>query len=702
MAFNKLVDNNLVYPTTLNTLKVDNIFTSSGTALFYGGTQGTVGLIAKQSQLNTGSDIFQVQLADGSVVAKINPSGEFSVGAGGQTARFGTINSVVGTALAVQPINATNFGIVTRAATSQTADLQQWQSSGGTSMASVTASGNIWTNSSYAIAGATIPINIFGITYSDGTNASTSASGGMSTNAGFSTPVMLPNEEGYYPYWGFKIPNVVETSNDGTTWTSQNPTSYRGLFAFLPNTSLTVSNRFIRFTFYQPTFTFLSVISARFVGGTNGKGITIKTETLGSDYSTVLATWGPDASTVAYDGSAMMQKVNEYAGNIYATRVTFDMTTWIAGDTYNLAFLMAYLSKPGTGFGFQSKFPFSWDVNKALTLQPNNPSAKPLIVKGVTLSSTISGATANGTTITYTTSSQHSFLAGHVLAITGIVSTGNPSATAGSGFNISAATVASVISQTQFTVTNSLVDTYTSGGTAAVGQGVNLQEWQNSSGTALSSVNQFGAFGINGSPTFTSFLTVFPSAATNGIVVKGASGQTANLQEWQDSNSNILARIASTGQFLAPSIVANNFQITASGVFSTGTSTAIANTQAYILSTSATNVGVTVRGAASQSANLEEWQNNGGTVLARVDSGGVGYFNELRIDPNNRAALRPVWGGNGGVLQLQKGTASTAPGATDFLQLGVVAGTNPGTLKLVVRAGTAGAETTILDNIPQT
>ena len=40
---------------------------------------------------------------------------------------------------------------------------------------------------------------------------------------------------------------------------------------------------------------------------------------------------------------------------------------------------------------------------------------------------------------------------------------------------------------------------------------------------------------------------------------------------------------------------------------------------------SATQVGAVVRGAASQSANLQEWQNSAGSVLARVSSTGIIY-----------------------------------------------------------------------------
>ncbi len=79
-------------------------------------------------------------------------------------------------------------------------------------------------------------------------------------------------------------------------------------------------------------------------------------------------------------------------------------------------------------------------------------------------SATITTATRNGTTITYT--ALNNFVAGHTVTITGVISTGNTGGTAGSGFNLTSATIATATS-TQFTVTNGLSDTYTSGGTAS-------------------------------------------------------------------------------------------------------------------------------------------------------------------------------------------------------------------------------------------
>ena len=99
-----------------------------------------------------------------------------------------------------------------------------------------------------------------------------------------------------------------------------------------------------------------------------------------------------------------------------------------------------------------------WDKGELKAL--NNTEAKNISVAAIT------SATGNGTTITYT--ARNNFIAGHTVTITGIISTGNTGGTAGSGFNLTSATIATA-SSTQFTVTNSLSDTYTSGGSASSG-----------------------------------------------------------------------------------------------------------------------------------------------------------------------------------------------------------------------------------------
>jgi hypothetical protein len=113
---------------------------------------------------------------------------------------------------------------------------------------------------------------------------------------------------------------------------------------------------------------------------------------------------------------------------------------------------------------------------------------------------------------------------------------------------------------------------------------------------------------------------------------------------------------------------------------------------------SSTQVGAVVRGAASQSANLQEWQNSAGTVLAKVIAGGNAYATDFRTT-NTYGILGEA--NSGGRVVLTKQTAATPNVGAGVGNLYFRDGTNAGTLKLVVRAGAAGAETTILDNIPQ-
>ena len=80
---------------------------------------------------------------------------------------------------------------------------------------------------------------------------------------------------------------------------------------------------------------------------------------------------------------------------------------------------------------------------------------------------TITAATAGATAITYTTSAYHGFNTGQTVTVTGILSTGNPTGTAGAGFNRNAQTL-TVLNNTQFTIPVAITDTYTSGGSANV------------------------------------------------------------------------------------------------------------------------------------------------------------------------------------------------------------------------------------------
>ena len=89
-----------------------------------------------------------------------------------------------------------------------------------------------------------------------------------------------------------------------------------------------------------------------------------------------------------------------------------------------------------------------------------------LLTMSSNITATITGAVATGTgLITYTTSAYHGFNTGQIVTITKVLSSGNPSGTAGLGFNQTAQTL-TVVDNTHFTIPVTLTDTYTSGGSA--------------------------------------------------------------------------------------------------------------------------------------------------------------------------------------------------------------------------------------------
>jgi len=107
--------------------------------------------------------------------------------------------------------------------------------------------------------------------------------------------------------------------------------------------------------------------------------------------------------------------------------------------------------------------------------------------------------------------------------------------------------------------------------------------------------------------------------------------------------------------------------------------------------------GLLIKAAAAQSAPIFEIQDSASTVLARITTNGTFQGPVQTLS----AFIRLQQESSGGSIQLTRITATVgSPGASN----GVLAfrdGTTAGTLKLVVRAGVTGPETTILDNIDQ-
>lgn len=100
------------------------------------------------------------------------------------------------------------------------------------------------------------------------------------------------------------------------------------------------------------------------------------------------------------------------------------------------------------------------------------------------------------------------------------------------------------------------------------------------------------------------------SITTVPLTIRSIASQTAALQQWQNSSSVNVASI-STGGFA-------NF----AGYLSVGTTTQVTTTGLNLIVGNASHRGITVRAQSAQSANLQEWQDSSGSIIARVD--GIG------------------------------------------------------------------------------
>jgi hypothetical protein len=228
----------------------------------------------------------------------------------------------------------------------------------------------------------------------------------------------------------------------------------------------------------------------------------------------------------------------------------------------------------------------------------------------------------------------------------------------------------------------------------AASQTASMLQFQNDSGSITANftapVNNVNRLNLGGTDlSATLGITVHASGGV-GQVIRGAASQSADLLQIQNSASTNLMALTSAGALkIGPSIP---------GILAVNNNIADA-------------VVITARANSGQTVSIQEWQNSAGTVLASVSSAGTlslpnasissgGVLRAVQLSTNNDY-IKITQANSGAQIAMTKQTAAaTNPGAG----LGALYfrdGTTVGTLKLVVRAGAAGAETTILDNIPQ-
>jgi hypothetical protein len=98
------------------------------------------------------------------------------------------------------------------------------------------------------------------------------------------------------------------------------------------------------------------------------------------------------------------------------------------------------------------------------------------------------------------------------------------------------------------------------------------------------------------------------------LVIAGMAGQTGSLQLWQFPAGTDLARMEPTGTFAVGTIAS---------LSGTGSYISLAaNTTAVTNRSGISNIPFIVKGMASQSGDLQQWQNTGGTPLASIGAFG--------------------------------------------------------------------------------
>lgn len=144
----------------------------------------------------------------------------------------------------------------------------------------------------------------------------------------------------------------------------------------------------------------------------------------------------------------------------------------------------------------------------------------------------------------------------------------------------------------------------------AASQTGNLFEARNNSGTILSSVDAYGGIRA-GSPTIGAYIGLdsgFLSYAGLWLGSNVVTPSVANYAMLTDGSTTI---------FNAPGSQTMAFRINNVNAMTVGTTGGI-----LVNGFTSSTVGLTVKGATSQSANLTEWQNSSGTVLLAVTKDG--------------------------------------------------------------------------------
>lgn len=132
--------------------------------------------------------------------------------------------------------------------------------------------------------------------------------------------------------------------------------------------------------------------------------------------------------------------------------------------------------------------------------------------------------------------------------------------------------------------------------------------------TATTDFHANAAAFVGNATYYNSVLNVLARSSTEtGIVVRGASGQSVDLQAWEDNLGNVLARMKNDGTMYGL-------------VFGAGSTGYIGGALSAI-PVNNNSIGVVVQGQPSQVSDLQQWQDTTGAILSRIHSDGSYHYN---------------------------------------------------------------------------
>ena len=232
------------------------------------------------------------------------------------------------------------------------------------------------------------------------------------------------------------------------------------------------------------------------------------------------------------------------------------------------------------------------------------------------------------------------------------------------------------------------------------GSGVNAFRINTSSGTNIVNItdrNTYGDVTLTNSTLYTGLQAWFYGAADYGAsvnVITKSTSAQALIIRGRASQTANLTEWQASDASILARVSSGGTFVNTGGISTNNTTNTSANSL-FANNSVAANVVAVIRGAASQSADLLQIQSSAGTTQVKVDSSGQIWASGIYT---NNFWTRMGESNSGGQITIIKATAG-GTGTSNGLRFQVLAGTNANTYKFVA-IGPSNTVTTILDNIP--